>query len=260
MRAHNKVQKECSKLSDMRENRRHEKAFKSNPWHYSKQLLKENTSVNQMSCTTDEAYAYFSGIAKDDDYAGFPSWINMVINIPHGESLNEFDMSPITPRMIKNILKKRSSSSSSGEDGITHHHLKMLPSTHHFMATLFSKILLHSHTPPSSWCHAKVITIYKNGDPSNPANFRPIALTSVVAKLIHKIIAIRLEDFVLSNSIIDTSLQKGFLGGINGCMEQLSPSLHKLYRSKKCIWICGPLLHIRYAKLFTSSKGDSSIC
>ena len=85
-----------------------------------------------MSCTTDEAYAYFSGIAKDnDDYAGFPSWINMVINIPHGESLNEFDMSPITPRMIKNILKKRSSSSSSGEDGITYYHLKMLPSTHH---------------------------------------------------------------------------------------------------------------------------------
>ena len=58
----------------------------------------KQTSVNQMSCTTDEAYAYFSGIAKDDDYAGFPSWINMVINIPHGESINEFDMSPITPR------------------------------------------------------------------------------------------------------------------------------------------------------------------
>ena len=30
-----------------------------------------------------------------------------------------------------------------------------------------------------------------------------------------------LEEFVLSNSIIDTSLQKGFLRGVNSCMEHM---------------------------------------
>ena len=96
----------------------------------------------------------------------------------------------------------------------------MFPSAHHFLATLFSKILLHSQSPPSSWCYAKVVTILKKDDTSDPGNFRPIAHNSVVVKLFHKIIATRIETHVLSNSIIDRSLQKGFLSETNGCIEQ----------------------------------------
>ena len=49
-------------------------------------------------------------------------------------------------------------------------------------------------------------------------NFRPITLTSIVGKLFHKFITLRL---CLVNDIIDPSLQKGFLRGINGTMEQI---------------------------------------
>ena len=97
----------------------------------------------------------------------------------------------------------------------------MMPSTHHFLATLFSKILLHSQVPPTSWTHAKIITLHKKGDHRDPANFRPIVLTSVIGKLFHKILAIRLEDFLISNSMVDKSLQKGFLRGVNGCIEHV---------------------------------------
>ena len=96
-----------------------------------------------------------------------------------------------------------------------------MPSTHHFLATLFSKILLHSQDPPSSWRHANIITIHKKGDPLLPANFRPIALTSVIGKLFHKVLADRFEDYLVHNSMIDKSLQKGFLRGVNGCMEHV---------------------------------------
>ena len=126
-----------------------------------------------------------------------------------------------TPSVIKGFLKSRPSNSSPGEDGVTYHHLKKLPSTHHFLATLFTKIMLHSHVPPSSWCTAKFITIHKNGDTSDPGNFRPIVLTSAVSKLFHKVIASRLEQYIISNDILDTSLQKGFLRGVNGCMEHI---------------------------------------
>ena len=37
----------------------------------------------------------------------------------------------------------------------------------------------------------------------------------------HKIIALRLEQFLIDNNILDTSLQKGFLTGINGTMEHI---------------------------------------
>ena len=61
----------------------------------------------------------------------------------------------------------------------------------------------------------------KNGDPSIPTNFRPIAMSSVFGKLFHKILARRIESFSLANKIIDASIQKGFLRGINGVMEHI---------------------------------------
>ena len=63
--------------------------------------------------------------------------------------------------------------------------------------------------------------MHKKGNTKDPSNFRPIALTSVVAKLFHKILAMRLEEYFIQNSIIDKSLQKGFLKGVNGCVEHV---------------------------------------
>ena len=74
---------------------------------------------------------------------------------------------------------------------------------------------------PIEWCQAKIKLLYKKGNPANPENFRPIALTSVIGKLFNKLIAIRLERFLHCNDLIDTSLQKGFLSGMNGTMEHI---------------------------------------
>ena len=133
----------------------------------------------------------------------------------------DFDDSPITPSGIKAVLKKCSSSSTPGVDGISYAILKRLPSCHHFLATLFSKILLESNEAPPVWCSGKIILVYKKGDNSDPGNFRPIALTSTIGKLFHKFLAYRLERFCLTNDIIDSSIQKGFLKGINGTMEHI---------------------------------------
>ena len=58
-----------------------------------------------------------------------------------------------------------------------------LPSCFNFLATLYSKILLQSHSALLSCCHGKTILLYKKGDASLPKNFRPITLTSVLGKL-----------------------------------------------------------------------------
>ena len=128
-----------------------------------------------------------------------PSWVSQVQHVPSEDDLLQFNLSPITPSIIKKVLRKRPSSSSPGDDGITYHHLKMTPSTHHFLATLFSTKLLHSHVPSTLWTHAEIIMIHRKGATTDFANFCPIALTSVIGKLFDKIFVNRLEHCLILN-------------------------------------------------------------
>ena len=219
-RVYSKVLKARDRLSSSQLLRRHEAAFRKNPWHYAKSTC-DPKSQQEPTCSMESTYNYFSkSCATDDRYHRIPSWVE-VVPVPDDDSLFKFDLSPVTPGLIKGILKSRSSGSSPGDDGISYHHLKKMTSTHHFLATLFSKILLESYSPPSSWCFARIKLIHKGGDTNCPANFRPIALTLAIGKLFNKIIASRLEEYLLENNIINPSLQKGFLRGINGTMEHI---------------------------------------
>ena len=49
-----------------------------------------------------------------------------------------------------------------------------------------------------------------------------IALSSSIGKYFHLILASRFQSFLLSNKLIDPSLQKAFLSNINGCLEHCS--------------------------------------
>ena len=133
----------------------------------------------------------------------------------------EFDTIPITADLIWRALKKSNKSSSPGDDGITYHHLWKLPSTHSFLAILFNKIIESGQPPPSNWSRARIRLICKGSDVSSPSNFKPIALSLCVGKLLNKIIATRMERFFLQNGIINTSTQKGFLRNMNGVIEHI---------------------------------------
>jgi len=105
-------------------------------------------------------------------------------------------------------------------DGITYYHLSYLSSSHHFMATLFNKIL-EKGTAPNCWGTAQIKLIYKNSSTSDPSNFRPITLISVVGKLLHKILSHRLERYLRANKYLDIGVQKGFVTGMPGVFEHI---------------------------------------
>lgn len=168
--------------------------------------------------------------------------------MPAPEIDDEFNLSAITPGLIKHTLQKCSSKSTPGPEGITYLHLRKLPSTHHYLATLFSKVLKNPTEAPPAWFSAELKLISKNEDPSQPANFRLIAMTSVIPKLFHKILAKWLERYLRVNS---PSVQKGFLSGINRTVEHIfsissileNAFQHKiplacvLSGSSKCLWL-----------------------
>ena len=155
-------------------------------------------------------------------YKELPDWIYKIFPPPdETDEYSPFVMSAITPGVVKRTLQRCSTSSSPGHDQITYFHLRNLPCTHHFLATLFTKILLTEQEPPSSWFSAEITLVHKGGDPSQPGNFRPITLSSVIPKTFHKILAKWSEHYLLRSNIVDPYLQKGFLSGINGMVEHM---------------------------------------
>ena len=120
---------------------------------------------------------------------------------------------------LQSVPHHPSPPSSPGPDSISYVHLRCLPGSHHFLATLFSKILLGKQSGPKSWYNGKITLIHKSGDPSLPASFTSIALTSCIGKVFHKITARCLERYLITTNIIDPSIQKGFISGVNGVME-----------------------------------------
>ena len=151
--------------------------------------------------------------------------------IKRDDIAHEFDLGVIKPKDVKAVINGKSSRSAPGPDGITYGILKKLPCVHHILATLYNK-LLSDPTPPSLWTHAKVILLHKKNSTDNPENFRMIALSSVFGKIFHQIIVSRLETYLRQNNLIDTSIQKGFMTGISGCVDH-NVVVHELIRHAK---------------------------
>ena len=150
----------------------------------------------------------------------------------HIETNVEFNLAPIDTSLIRSTLRNCAKGSSPGDDCITYHHLWNLPISHSFLAQLFSAILLESNKCPPAWCKGKIILINKDNNRSDPSSYRPIALTSCIGKLYHKILAHRLEKFCLANSIIDPTIQKGFLHSVSGAIEHIASINHILDQAK----------------------------
>ena len=57
---------------------------------------------------------------------------------------------------------------------------------------------------PEAWKLARVIPIHKSGDRSDPSNFRPISILSVLSKILEKVVAIQLMSYLNENNILST--------------------------------------------------------
>ena len=56
----------------------------------------------------------------------------------------------------------------------------------------------------------KCIPIYKKGPSSDPANYRPVSVTSVFGKTMERVVAADMANYLLSNNLLNAS-QHGFL-------------------------------------------------
>ncbi|GFO35548.1 LINE-1 reverse transcriptase homolog [Plakobranchus ocellatus] len=107
---------------------------------------------------------------------------------------------------LKNSIVK-SNESAAGPDGV---YYKFLPeSCLHTLLKLFNNIWTTGDIPPS-WREASVVPIPKPGkDPSDPSNYRPIALTSSLCKTLERMVNDRLVHVLESRNLLSNA-QCGF--------------------------------------------------
>ena len=116
----------------------------------------------------------------------------------------------ITPNVIKLILRKLKINSAAGPDGLPPiFYNKASPSLIFPLSILF-RTFFELHDIPSEWKHAIITPIFKKGAPSNPSNYRPIALTCTCCKIFESLIAAELLDFLKEHNLISKH-QHGFL-------------------------------------------------
>ena len=64
---------------------------------------------------------------------------------------------------------------------------------------------------PKDWKRPDIVPIYKNGNREDPLNYRPISLTSVIAKLCERVVKKKWMEHIEKNNIL-TERQFGFRG------------------------------------------------
>ena len=82
---------------------------------------------------------------------------------------------------------------------------------------------------PNDWKTANISEIYKKGDKKDPANYRPVSLTTICCKIMEHILCTNILKHLESNNILQDT-QHGFRAK-RSCETQLIQTLEDLAKS-----------------------------
>ena len=130
---------------------------------------------------------------------------------------------------IDKLLKNLHPDKAAGPDQIPPIVLKELHEQVSPIIQVLFQISYETGTLPKEWCTANVSPLFKKGDRSKPANYRPISLTCILCKTMEHIIASNLVNhFTVNNILYD--LQHGFREK-RSCETQLLMLVDELARN-----------------------------
>ena len=108
----------------------------------------------------------------------------------------------ISARKVCRVLRSLKTDKASGPDGIPPRFLKEFAGELAPVLCHLFRLILISCTYPSSCKHVLVQPVPKKGDRSNPSNYRPIALTSAVAKVFKTLLNSHFIKHLESNNLL----------------------------------------------------------
>ena len=109
----------------------------------------------------------------------------------------------IQTRQVKRVLAKLEIKKSSGPDGISARVIKICSSSLAKPLRNLFFISFKTGTFPSCWKIANVQPVSKKGDPSDPGNYRPIAICSNLAKVMESTLNHKRMKYLKDNSLLN---------------------------------------------------------
>lgn len=162
-----------------------------------------------------------------------------------------------TPTLVKRVIGRIKGKSKGGPDNIPPQFFKQcINQLASPLAFIFNKCMDTNYIPPV-WLQAYITPIFKKGDPTDPQNYRPIALTCTICKIMETVIKDQILDYLLSKKLISKH-QHGFMRN-HSTTTNLLESTHD--------WIVGlsssnniDVVYIDFSKAFDSIVFSKLVC
>ena len=130
---------------------------------------------------------------------------------------------------VRKLLQEVNPLKACGPDGVSSHILKEMS---HELAPIIRYIFaqsLETGNVPGDWLTANITAVYKKGPKNNPANYRPVSLTSVTCKFMEHILFHHIMCHLKTFNIL-SSFQHGFRSK-HSCESQLIITIEDLARN-----------------------------
>nr|XP_047129682.1 uncharacterized protein LOC124809582 [Hydra vulgaris] len=137
--------------------------------------------------------------------------------------------SQITLDLVKNKLSNLSVVKTVGLDGVSAYVLKNCSDSFSIPLSAIFQKSLYSGCCPKVWKKANVTPLFKNGSGLDPGNYRPISLTSVVCKVMEKILRDTMVNHLVEHSLISKN-QHGFVNK-KACVTNLLESIDMMSKA-----------------------------
>ena len=162
--------------------------------------------ISQGFLMAEDLNGYFSSVFTKEDISSLP-----VADAKFQGAKSDY-LGPlvVTPELVARKIKAMKDNKSPGVDGIPP---KLLMETVDQISIPLARVFnlsLKEGVVPFEWKEANIIPLFKKGSRNKSENYRLVSLTSVICKLLERLIKYHMVDFLVKHKLLNSS-QHGFL-------------------------------------------------
>ena len=162
--------------------------------------------ISQGFLMAEDLNGYFSSVFTKEDISSLP-----VADAKFQGAKSDY-LGPlvVTPELVAKKIKAMKDNKSPGVDGIPP---KLLMETVEQISIPLARVFnlsLKEVVVPFEWKEANIIPLFKKGSRNKSENYRPVSLTSVICKLLERLIKDHMVEFLVKHKLLNSS-QHGFL-------------------------------------------------